>query len=81
MTFDWCCKCDAKHDLDEPCEVTMDTTITTNLEATAQLYRAMVYCQDMAYRQRTDARRVAYNDAFVILRDALRLIDRIERSI
>jgi hypothetical protein len=20
MTFDWCCKCDTKHDLDEPCE-------------------------------------------------------------
>ena len=56
-------------------------TITTNTEATAQLYRSMVYCQDMAYRQRTDARRIAYNDAFVILRDALRLIDRIECSL
>ena len=32
-------------------------------------------------RQRTDARRVAYNDAFVILRDALHLIDRIERGL
>jgi hypothetical protein len=80
MIFDWCFKCDTKHDLDEPCEGIMNT-ITTNIEATAQLYRAMVYCQDMAYRQRTDARRVAYNDAFVILRDALRLIDRIERSL
>ena len=56
-------------------------TITTNTEATAQLYRAMVYCLDMAYRQRTNARRVAYNDAFVILRDAMRLIDRIECSL
>ena len=32
-------------------------------------------------RQRTDARRIAYNEAFVILRDALRLIDRIERGL
>ncbi len=80
MIFDWCFKCDTKHDLDEPCEGIMNT-ITTNTEATAQLYRAMVYCQDMAYRQRTDARRIAYNEAFVILRDALRLIDRIERGL
>ena len=80
MIFDWCFKCDTKHDLDEPCEGIMNT-ITTNTEATAQLYRSMVYCQDMAYRQRTDARRIAYNEAFVILRDALRLIDRIERSL
>ena len=55
--------------------------ITTNAEATAQLYRLMVYCQDMAYRQRTDARRVACNEAFVILRDALRLIDGIQRGL
>ena len=67
------------NDLDEPCEGIMNT-ITTNTEATAQLSRAMVYCQDMA-RQRTNARRVAYNDAFVILRDALRLIDRIRRGL
>ena len=80
MIFDWCFKCDTKHDLDEPCEGIMNT-ITTNTEATAQLYRSMVYCQDMAYRQRTDARRIAYNEAFVILRDALRLIDRIERGL
>ena len=80
MIFDWCFKCDTKHDLDEPCEGIMNT-ITTNTEAIAQLYRAMVYCQDMAYRQRTDARRIAYNEAFVILRDALRLIDRIERGL
>ena len=80
MIFDWCFKCDTKHDLDEPCVGIMNK-ITTNTEATAQLYRSMVYCQDMAYRQRTDARRIAYNEAFVILRDALRLIDRIERSL
>ena len=48
MIFDWCFKCDTKHDLDEPCEGIMNT-ITTNTEATAQLYRSMVYCQDMAY--------------------------------
>ena len=80
MIFDWCFKCDTKHDLDEPCEGIMNT-ITTNTEATAQLYRSMVYCQDMAYRQRTDARRIAYNEAFVILRDALRLMDRIEHGL
>ena len=39
MIFDWCFKCDTKHDLDEPCEGIMNT-ITTNTEATAQLYRA-----------------------------------------
>ena len=36
MIFDWCFKCDTKHDLDEPCEGIMNT-ITTNTEATDAL--------------------------------------------
>jgi hypothetical protein len=42
----------------------------TTLEASAMLYRAMLYTQDMAYKQRTDDRRRAYNAAFDIMRDA-----------
>ena len=28
MIFDWCFKCDTKHDLDEPCEGKMSVSVT-----------------------------------------------------
>jgi hypothetical protein len=42
------------------------------LEAQTQLYRAQVYCDRLAYRQRSDAHRKNYNQAVNILRDLQR---------
>ena len=42
------------------------------LTAQTQLYRAQVYCDRLAYRQRSDARRKNYNQAVNILRDLQR---------
>ena len=42
------------------------------LEAQTQLYRAQVYCDRLAYRQRSDAYRKNYNQAVNILRDLQR---------
>jgi hypothetical protein len=48
----------------------------TRLEASSLLYRAQLYCDSMAYRQRTDERRRDYNETFLILRERRVIVDR-----
>ena len=53
----------------------------TNLEAMVKLYNALMYCQDRAYRQRSDEHRVAYNAAFSLIRTALEAMNKDYRHV
>ena len=50
----------------------LDARQVAILEAQTQLYRAQVYCDRLAYRQRSDAYRKNYNQAVNILCDLQR---------
>ena len=55
-----------------PRNIAMNRRQVAILEAQTQLYRAQVYCDRLAYRQRSDAYRKNYNQAVNILRDLQR---------
>lgn len=46
--FDWCCKCDTKHDLDEPCEGAMNKTTLREMFNLLREHYELTECYDAA---------------------------------